>query len=320
MSFQIKRAARTGVKMLVGFYSESGCGKTYSALLLARGLAGQKGIVTMIDTESGRGSLYADDAAIGGYQVLELDQPFSPARYIEAIDAAEEAGATVIIIDSMSHEWEGIGGVIDMAGENEARGGKNLNNWNKPKMEHAKMLGRILRSKCHVICCIRAKYKTRQKNDPTTGKKIVVKDEVTSPIQAEDFIFEMIVHAEILPSHKAVITKAHGDLFALLPKTQEEMFTVQHGANLAKWCLGGKASPATPPTDQKPVATTEQRERMITQLCAKFGLETVMEYAIAKGIIQPNQTLSDWPVAQVPATKPEYTLRESSIQTWKAAQ
>lgn len=304
--------------MLVGFYSESGCGKTYSALLLARGLAGPKGVVTMIDTESGRGSLYADDATIGGYQVLELDQPFSPERYIQAIDAAEEAGAAVIIIDSMSHEWEGIGGVIDMAGENEARSGKNLNNWNKPKMEHAKLLGRILRTKAHVICCIRAKYKTRQKNDPNTGKKIVVKDEVTSPIQAEDFIFEMIVHAEILPSHKAVITKAHGELFALLPKTQEEAFTVQHGANLAKWCLGGKA---TASTDTKPTgATEEQRTRMVSQLCAKFGLEGVMEYAIAKGIIQPNETLDKWPLAQVASTKAEYTLRESNIQSWKAAQ
>ena len=91
-AFQIKAATRTGVKPLIGFYGESGTGKTYSALLLARGLVGTAGRIVMIDTESGRGSLYAD-VLPGGYDVLELRQPFSPAAYVEAINAVEQSGA-----------------------------------------------------------------------------------------------------------------------------------------------------------------------------------------------------------------------------------
>lgn len=298
--------------MLVGLYSESGCGKTYSALLLARGLAGPKGVITMIDTESGRGSLYADDSAIGGYQVLELDQPFSPERYIEAIDAAESAGATVIIIDSMSHEWEGIGGVTDMAAKSEQSSGRpGLHNWNKPKMEHAKMLGRILRTKAHVICCIRAKYKTRQKKD--NGKTVIVKDEVTSPIQAEDFIFEMIAHAEIIPNHCAVITKSHGDLLNLLPKSGEEPFTVQHGANLAKWCLGGKAAPVA---SQSTGVDESTRDRMLREL-RPYGDSVLTEYAIFKGFINPGQPLIEWKLAKVPTTKGELRTLMGDIEAWK---
>src|SRR5690242_14701502 len=133
MSFEIKKSTRQGVKPLIGFFSESGCGKTYSSLLLARGLVGPHGQIVMIDTESGRGSLYSD-VLPGGYDVLELREPFSPMRYIEAIQAVEKSGAAVGVLDSGSHEWEGLGGVLDMAGEREAKSGKaGLHNWREPK-------------------------------------------------------------------------------------------------------------------------------------------------------------------------------------------
>lgn len=315
MSHQIKVASRTGIKMLAGFYGESGCGKTYSALLFARGLVGPKGKIVMIDTESGRGSLYADDALVGGYEVLEMDAPFSPQNYIDAIDACDDHKADAVIIDSMSHEWEGIGGVLEMAAEIEARNGKSLNNWNKPKMEHAKLLGRILRTRSHMICCIRAKYKTRNKTDKQTGKKTVERDDVTSPIQSEEFIYEMIVNAEILPSHAAFITKTHKDLVSILPKGIDQPFAIEHGAAVAKWCVGGKAAPVS--TAQKSGATEEQRERMLGQLCDKHGPDAVQEYAIAKGIIQPGQNLDDWPLVHVVTTKAEFTALDGKIDVWR---
>jgi hypothetical protein len=88
---QIRPATRQGVKPLIGLYSESGCGKTYSSLLLARGLVGPTGKIVMIDTESGRGELYAD-VLPGGYEVLPLSAPFSPARY-QVMKAVEASGA-----------------------------------------------------------------------------------------------------------------------------------------------------------------------------------------------------------------------------------
>lgn len=234
MNLSIKPATRQGVKPLIGLYAESGCGKTYSSLLLARGLVGPQGKIVMIDTESGRGSLYAD-VLPGGYDVLELVQPFSPSRYIEAIGLAEESGAGILVIDSASHEWEGIGGVLDMAGENESRSGKpGLHNWRQPKMEHSKFMLRILQTRLPVVVCLRAKHKTRQGKDER-GKTAIIKDEFTTPIQADDFIFEMTAHAEIRQDHSINLTKcSHPALGACFPKAGP--ITSEHGRLLADWC------------------------------------------------------------------------------------
>lgn len=250
MSFEIKPATRQGVKPLIVLYSESGCGKTFSALLLARGLAGPKGKIVMGDSESGRGSLYADIPEIGGYETFDLAAPFTPARYVQAIDAIEQAGASIGIIDSGSHEWEGMGGVLDMAGEIEERSGKSgLHCWKTPKFEHAKFVQRLLRTKIPLIVCLRAKYKSRQKKDDK-GKTVIVKDEATSPIQAEDFIFEATCHAEILPNHSIILTKcSHPSLRDCFPKDKTEPIAIKHGEALAKWC-------ASPGTSAAPKAST----------------------------------------------------------------
>lgn len=237
----IKRATRTGVRPLIGLYSESGCGKTLSALLLARGLAGTDGKIVMIDSESGRGSLYAD-VVPGGYETIELGQPFSPTRYIEAIEAVEKSGAAIGIVDSGSHEWEGIGGVLEMASLNEERTGKpGLHCWRVPKMEHAKFLLRLLRSSIPWIVCLRAKYKSRQVKE--NGKTEIVKDDTTSPIQAEDFIFEMTLHAEILQDHTIIVTKSsHPELRKCFPENRKDPIGVKHGELLAKWCQSAGTS------------------------------------------------------------------------------
>lgn len=232
MSFEIKKASRQGVKPLISFYSESGCGKTYSSLLFARGFVGPNGKIVLIDTEGGRGSLYAD-VLPGGYDVLEMREPFSPQRHIEAIQTVEQSGAQIGILDSGSHEWEGVGGVIHMAGQIEERSGKGLHCWNKPKVEHAMFLNRLLQSTIPWIVCLRAKYKTRQTK--TNGKTEIVKDDLVTPIQAEDFIFEATCHGYILPDHKFILTKcSHPALRKCLPNN--EPVTPEHGKMVADWC------------------------------------------------------------------------------------
>jgi hypothetical protein len=236
MNFEIKTATRVGINPLIVAYSESGCGKTYSALLLARGMAGASGKIVVADSESGRASLYAD-VLPGGFETFDLAAPFAPARYVEAVDAIESSGAAVGIIDSGSHEWEGIGGVLDMAGEIEQRTGKTgLHCWKAPKFEHAKFVQRLLRTKIPIIVCLRAKYKTRQtKNEQ--GKTVLIKDEATSPIQAEDFIFEATCHFEILQNHSIILTKcSHPSLRDCFPKDKTTPIMVGHGMALAEWC------------------------------------------------------------------------------------
>lgn len=239
---EIKKASRIGVRPLIGIYAESGCGKTYSALLLARGFAGKDGKIVMVDSESGRGSLYAD-VVPGGYSTIDLTQPFSPARYIEAIDTVEASKPAIGIIDSCSHEWEGISGVLDMAAEIETSSGKpGLHCWRKPKMEHAKFMLRLLQSSIPWIVCLRAKYKSRQTK--VDGKTAIVKDEATSPIQDEAFIFEMTAHFEILQSHNIIVTKcSHPELRKCFPEDQKAPISIVHGELLAKWCSNPGASP-----------------------------------------------------------------------------
>lgn len=218
-----------------------------SALLIARGFAGPSGRVAIIDTESGRGSLYAD-VIPGGYQTLELSEPFSPQRYIDAIKVAEDAGFDCLVIDSMSHSWEGIGGVLDMAGEIEKRSGKSgLHCWKDPKLQHQKMVLKLLQTKLKcIICCLRAKHKSRQGKDDR-GKTVIIKDDHVTPIQSEDFIFEMTVHAEIYPNHTIRITKpGHPDLMKCFPEDGKGMLTLAHGKAIAQWATAGGEPAAAP--------------------------------------------------------------------------
>lgn len=252
--FIFKPATRQGVIPLVGLYAESGCGKTMSALLLARGFVGPTGKIAMIDSESGRGSLYAD-VIPGGYETLRLEPPFSPSRYVDALQAAFNAGFGIVVIDSMSHEHDGMGGVLDMAAANEEKSGKGLHVWKGPKLEHAKMVQLLLRCPVPVVCCIRAKYKTRQIKDEK-GKTAIVKDNVTSPIQDEAFIYELTAHAEILPDHSINLTKAsHPDLRKCFP--EKGPITIEHGKLLAQWCAnpgGNKSAGSTAVKSSKPVS------------------------------------------------------------------
>lgn len=252
MSFTIRPAQRSDSKALIGLYGQSGAGKTFSALLLARGLVGPTGKIVLIDTESRRGSLYAD-VIPGGYDTIDLDAPFSPDRYIQAIEAAEATGAQCIIVDSMSHEWEGIGGVGDMALQIEQRTGKpGLHCWKEPKLAHQKMLLKLLQAKTHVICCLRAKRKSRQIRNERTGKNEIVKDEFYTPKQDGDFIFELTVHAEVQADHALRVTKVSHPALEALFKTGVKI-TEDTGRKLAEWAAG-KVPSAAPPAPPPPAA------------------------------------------------------------------
>ena len=244
-------AARSSSIPLIGIFGESGTGKTMSALLLARGFVGPKGRIVMIDTESGRGALYAD-VIPGGYSHGVLGEPFTSDRYIEAIREAEK-NADLIIIDSASHEWEGIGGVLDQAAAIEERTGKaGLHCWNKPKAAHTKFMLKLLGLRKPVIVCLRAKFKSRQLPDPKKpGKTMILRDAHASPIQDDAFIFEMLVHFETLKAttdgkpdrHHIRLTKcSHPDLVPCFPSGSP--ITVEHGKAMAQWAKAEKPADA----------------------------------------------------------------------------
>jgi len=183
MTFEIRPAQRQGARLLIQLSGVSGSGKTYTALQLAYGLAGKDASkVVMIDTENRRGSLYADSLPGGAkYGILDFYAPFAPARYIQAIEAACNAGAEVIVIDSVSHEWESEGGCEWIA--NQTR----FPDWKLAKKEHKRFVTYMLQCPAHIIACTRAREKV-DFSDPKAPIKLGIQ-----PIQEKNFSYEATV-------------------------------------------------------------------------------------------------------------------------------
>jgi hypothetical protein len=222
-------------------------------------VGGDMSKVGMIETESGRGEALAGHPQLGGYLVLSLRDDFSPANYGAAIKAAEKAGLQALIIDSASHEWEGAGGVLSMAADNQAAGKKGPIVWQKPKIDHQRefMLRLMQTSIPLVIVCMRAKYP--MKEVVVNGKKEWTRSTVLDPKQADDILFEMFVHGWIDDAHNFRGTKY------TLPELREvlrdgEPMSIDTGKRLAQWSAG--AAPSTPaaPATQRPTVPPENAE------------------------------------------------------------
>lgn len=235
--FKVKTAVRKAIPLLLGLYGQSGGGKTLSALKIARGLVGPQGRIGLIDTENGRGSMYADDPEIGGYGVIDMAEPFSPPRFAEAVKALENANCDAIIIDSFSHEWEGPGGVLSMVGEK-----TGLHHWIGPKKAHKAMLQRILRSPAHVIFCMRGKPELLQTK--VGGRTEITRGDVI-PIQEANLIYEMTVHLRMIGDGLYQATKCPAPLrsvFNVNPQTGVGgPLSVPMGAKVGAWINGGSA-------------------------------------------------------------------------------
>lgn len=232
-TFEIKKATRKAIPAIICLYGKSGGGKTYSALKLAKGLGGN---ICVIDTENGRASHYADEF---DFDVIDFNPPFSPARYIEAIKTAQDAGYKAIIIDSISHEWEGTGGCLEMAEEGKSTSGKSLsglNKWAKPKMEHRKMMNMLLQSKSHIIFCARAKDDLKQIR--INGKEEIINNGL-KPIQEINFPFEMLVTLKMEDKGKVKIEKCIKGLENSL--VIDNFINENHGRIIANWIDKGES-------------------------------------------------------------------------------
>lgn len=228
---KIERAVREKTCTLTSIAGPSGSGKTYSALLYARGLVGPEGKIGFIDTENKRSRFYADVA--GGFDVIDLDPPFSSQRYVEAIRAFEDAGYTAIIVDSISHEWEGTGGVLEQAEaieQSTKRAG--LHCWQKPKAGHKKLMNELLQTRAHLIFCCRVKEKVVQVKGQNGKTEIVNEGFVV--VQEKSFIYEMTVSMMLAEgTHVPLIQKCPGDL--LFAFADGRRITTDAGGSVRQW-------------------------------------------------------------------------------------
>jgi hypothetical protein len=268
--FEVIKAERISVPLLISLSGTSGSGKTFSGLLLAGGIAGADGQVGMIDAENGRGSLYADDPDImkaipKGYLRTAISAPYSPQRYIKAIKAQEAAGVTVCLIDSTTHEWEGEGGCTDIAENNKLKG---MPNWAMAKREHKRFLAYCLSSRMHIIFCLRARDKVKI----TPDNKVIPIG--IQPIAEKNFVFEMLISLMFdEATHQYSCLKVPKMLTATFPGGK--LITREHGLLIRQWSDGGRA--------EDPMESVQKRARS----AAELGME---EYqALFSGLTKTEQ-------------------------------
>lgn len=222
---QLRKATRSKAKIRLGLSAVSGAGKTYSALLIASGIAAWDKIC-VIDTENGSADLYEH---LGEYNVITLSAPYEPERYIQAIKAAEDAGMEVIVIDSVSHEWDGKGGCLEIQ---EKLGGK-YQDWAKVTPRHQAFIDAILQSKCHVITTVRRKQDYAMVTD---GNKTKVEKNGLKEVTREGFEYELTANLEINTNHLATASKDRTGLFANKPPFTPSAST---GKMILDWCESG---------------------------------------------------------------------------------
>lgn len=243
---QLHKATRVKSKLRIGLAGVSGSGKTYSALLLAKGLVGSWDKVGLIDTENGSADLYSD---LGDFNVITLEAPFSPERYIEAIQAAEAGGMEAIIIDSITHEWDGAGGCLEIV-EQIAQASSSKNSytaWAKVTPRHAKFVQAILQSPCHIITTVRRKQDYSMDKD-SNGKTTVTKAGLKE-ITREGFEYELTLSFALSQNHFAEASKDRTGLFMDKP---EFKITEKTGELILAWTEGG--------ADPKDAAMEELRD------------------------------------------------------------
>lgn len=261
----IREAKKSEAKPLIGLYAESGKGKTWSSLLLARGFVGAAGKICMIETESGRGEAFVGREPVGEYLVRPLRGNFSPQEYGAAITEAEQAKVDALIIDSASAEWEGTGGVLDMAAENQARGAKGVLVWQQPKISHQRhFMLRLMQTPIPlVIVCMRAKYPMEQQKNSKGGMDWA-RSTVLDPKQSEDILYEMFVHGWIDSEHRFHGTKYTVPELAEVIRDNEPI-SINSGLLLAAWARGATVQPPATPTNAAPPAHSASDEGQAVQ-------------------------------------------------------
>jgi len=237
------------------------------------------GKVAVIDTERGSARLYADYFK---FDVLELPMDhrnFSPEVYVEAIHSAEDAGYDVIVIDSMSHAWEGEGGALSLVDQAVAasKSGNSYVAWRKVTPLHNKLIDAMLQSPAHIIVTMRSKMDYEQVDE---GGKKTIKKLGMAPIQRAGVEYEFTIVCDMDVDHRLIVSKSRCKDLAdrQMVKPDLKFFKV-----LADWMAGGADAPvrASIPTSENSLtaqAMAETKTKDYTGTFAQVVAEAQKKY------------------------------------------
>jgi len=247
MPLQFTPAIRHEAKARVAMIGPTGAGKTWTALQFARTLAGPTGTIGVIDTENASSSLYADAYV---FQTAPWYPPYDAAKLAASIhDAAKQFD--VLVIDSLTHFWQGDGGVLDIVEQEGARNrGNKFAGWAKGTPLWRSLLDSLIFAPCHVIVTMRSKMDYVQTTDANGRAK--VEKMGMAPVARNDVEYEFTIVAELDQSHRLTVTKSRCSALA-------DQVAAPHQSNkiaetLSEWLSSAEADPAphVPPAPERP--------------------------------------------------------------------
>lgn len=250
MSFVKAERKRTKIKLAIT--GPSGSGKTYSSLKIAKGLGDR---IAVIDTENGSASLYAGMEGMPEFDVMEITAPFTSEKYQKAIKTACEKNYDVLIIDSISHQWNGEGGIMDRMDKDKlAKPTANIYTmWAKYTPEHERFKATINQAPIHIIATMRSKQDyvlDQNEKGKTTPRKIGM-----APIQRDGTEYEYSIVFDCNTEHFASVSKDRTSLF------DGDVFKIDEsvGDKIKTWLESGKEVPEAP----KPEVTEEDKNFLV---------------------------------------------------------
>jgi hypothetical protein len=257
MGLQFTKATKKQAKLRMAIHGASGSGKTFSSLSIARALVGGACRIALLDTESGSAAKYSDKF---DFDTCEVTGNYHPERLIEAIGNAVEAGYALIIVDSMTHFWNGPGGVLEIVDDEvkkqKARGHKpdSFAAWKVGDAVYKRVVQTILAAPIHIILTMRAKQeyvKEANENGKTSIRKVGL-----APEMRDSFQYEADIEGMLDIEHNLVIGKTRCDLLdgKVFTKPGEDIAKV-----LRKWLSDGETAPAPakPAAPMPPAAIAE---------------------------------------------------------------
>lgn len=274
--YVFKQAKKEAVGLLIGLVGASGSGKTYSAMRLASGIVGKGNRFAVIDTEARRALHYAD---MFEFDHCELGSPFRPDNYANAIQAADKAGYKAIVVDSVSHEWAGEGGILDwqeeeltrMAGDDyRKRESCKMAAWIKPKMSHKQMVQRLLQVNSHLILCFRAEEKTKMEKDANGKMQIIPIG--WQPVCSKELPYELTVSFLLTADKPGIpqpikLQEQHKIMFP-----SGKLLCEESGKLVTEWAAGSVKKPEVTP-DRYPQCITLEQQTTLTGIIIDKGVE-----------------------------------------------
>lgn len=272
MAFQVKRAKREKIYAKIALMAPSGGGKTYSALRLATGMAqeiekesGKKTKILLANTEQKRGYYYANEF---DYDIVDIDAPHEPEKYVDLIDFAVQEGYGILIIDSSSHEWEGKGGCLEI---HQKAGGQYIH-WKSVTPRHNKFINAIADSPIHIIATMRGKDQYEVTKDDR-GKASIQKLGVGAK-QRDGFEYEFT--CTFLLDQKTNTAEAQKDNTHIFDHEGAKILTEGDGIKIIQWANSGEGyTPVVRKTDEEidaePSNNIESLKKQVIAKCTELG-------------------------------------------------